>query len=214
MAGRGRPKRATCTATTTKKQRGRRQAAPAKKAPAATSGAKTPDTIMDLLLDLSSRMSATEEVLATHRSKETESNYPPVRSVRDDTDVVQPDWQPINMAECTEGQSPELAQETRRQVARRLKRAPNMHMFYSDEDSDSEEEQAAPKKRRTAIKSGKVRTADTTVLKQILWPHELVYDPSGKPAAYDELPLPLFIQGYLTILVQVSMVAVLPPVGR
>ena len=55
-------------------------------------------------------------------------------------------------------------------------------------------------KRRTAIKSGKVCTADTTVLKQIVWPHELVYDPSGKPAVYNDLPLPLFIQGYLAIL--------------
>ena len=164
MAGRGRPKRAT--ASTTKKQTGRRQAAPARKAPAAATGAQTSDTIMDLLLDLSSRMSATEEVLATHRSKETESNYPPVRSVRDDTGVVQPDWQPNNLAECTEGQPSEVAQETRWQVARCLKRPLNMHNFYSDDDSDSEEEQVAPKKRRTTIKSGKVRTADTTVLRQ------------------------------------------------
>ena len=57
----------------------------------------------------------------------------------------------------------------------------------------------APKKKRTAIKSCKVHTADTTVLKQIVWQHKLVYDPSGKPAAYDELPLPIFIQGYLAI---------------
>ena len=153
---------------------------------------------MDLLWDLSSRMSATEEILATH--KETESKYPPARSVRDDMGIVQPDWQPNNLAVCMEGQPPEMAQETHRQVARRLKRGPNMHNFYSDDDSDSEEEQGAQKKRRTAIKSGKVRTADTTVRKQILWPQELVYDPSGKPAAYDELPLPLFIQGYLAIL--------------
>ena len=58
----------------------------------------------------------------------------------------------------------------------------------------------APNKRRTAIKLGKVCTADTTILKQIVWSHELVYDPSGKPTAYDDLPLPLFIQGYLAIL--------------
>ena len=126
MSGRGRPKRAT--ASTTKKQTGRRQAAPARKAPATTTGAQTSDTIMDLPLDLSSHMSVTEEVLATHRSKETESKYPPGRLVRDDTGVVQPDWQPNNLAECTEGQPPEVAQETRRLVASRLKRAPNMHM--------------------------------------------------------------------------------------
>ena len=75
-----------------------------------------------------------------------------------------------------------------------------MPRCYSEDDSDLEEEQAAPKKRRTAKKLSKVRTADTTVLKQIMWPHELVYDPRGRPAAHEDLPLPLFIQGYLAIL--------------
>ena len=75
-----------------------------------------------------------------------------------------------------------VAQETRWQVAHRLKRAPNMHICYSEDYSDSEEEQVALKWRRPAIKSGKVHTADTTVLKQI------VYDPRGKPAAYNDLP--------------------------
>ena len=66
--------------------------------------------------------------------------------------------------------------------------------------TDSEEEQVTPKNGRTAIKSGKVRTADTTVLKEIVWLQELVYDPSDRPAAYDDLLLPLFIQGYLAFL--------------
>ena len=75
-----------------------------------------------------------------------------------------------------------------------------MPRCYLEDDSDSEEEQVLPKKRRIAIKSGKVHTTDTTVLKQIVWPHKLVYDLSGRPAAYDDLPLLLFIQGYLAIL--------------
>ena len=45
-----------------------------------------------------------------------------------------------------------------------------------------------------------MHTEDTTVLKQIVWPHKLVYDPSSRPAVCDDLPLPLFIQGYLDIL--------------
>ena len=87
------------------------------------------NTIMDLLLDLSTRMSATEELLAMH--KETELKYPPARSVRDDTGDVQPDWQPNNLALCTEGQLPAVAQETRH-----LKRAPNVPICYSEDDSD------------------------------------------------------------------------------
>ena len=56
------------------------------------------------------------------------------------------------------------------------------------------------KRRRITIKSGKLCMADSTVLKQIIWSHELVYGPSGKLAVYDELSLPLLIQGYLVIL--------------
>ena len=36
--------------------------------------------------------------------------------------------------------------------------------------------------------------------RQNLWLHELVYGPGGQPAIYDELLLPLFIQGYLVII--------------
>ena len=97
---------------------------------------------MDLLLDLSSHMA--EEFLAT--LKETESKYPPARSVCDDMGDVQPEWQANNLALCTQGQPPKVAWETRRQVAHHLKRAPNMPRCYSQDDSDSEEEQVPPKK--------------------------------------------------------------------
>ena len=84
-------------ASTANKQTGRRQAVP-DKAAATTNGAQTVNsTIMDILLDLSSCMSVTEELLATH--KETELKYPLARSVRDDMGNVQPDWQPYNLAQ-------------------------------------------------------------------------------------------------------------------
>ena len=38
------------------------------------------------------------------------------------------------------------------------------------------------------------------VVKQITWPHELVYGADGKPAIYEELTLPLFISEYLSVL--------------
>ena len=154
MAGRGQSKRVM--ASTAKKQMGRRQAGPGK-ANATTHGAQTSNgTVMDLLLDLVSHISASEELLAT--LKETESKYPPARSVRDHTGNVQPEWQPNNLALCTEGQPPEVAQEICQQVARHLKRAPKLPRCYSEDDAGSEEEQVPPKKRRIAIKSGKVRT--------------------------------------------------------
>ena len=38
------------------------------------------------------------------------------------------------------------------------------------------------------------------VVKWITWPHELVYGADGKPDMYDELALPLFLSGYLSVL--------------
>ena len=85
-------------------------------------------------------------------------------------------------------------------MVRCLKKAPKTTFYSSDEESDSEEEMVACKRRRITIKSGKVCTADSTILKQIIWSHELVYRPSDKLAVYDELSLTLLIQGYLVIL--------------
>ena len=42
--------------------------------------------------------------------------------------------------------------------------------------------------------------ANINVLKQITWLHELVYGTAGQHTIYDELPLTLFIQGYLVII--------------
>ena len=58
----------------------------------------------------------------------------------------------------------------------------------------------ANKRRRIIIKSGKLCMADSTILKQIIWPNELVYRPGSKPAVYDELSLLYFINAYLAIL--------------
>ena len=74
-----------------------------------------------------------------------------------------------------------------------------MPICYAEDDSDSEEEQVAPKKRkkrRTAIKSGKVHTADTTVLKQIVWLHELVYDPRGMIPVAGQQPMMIYPSHY------------------
>ena len=56
------------------------------------------------------------------------------------------------------------------------------------------------KRRKTIIKSGKLCTADTTVIRRVTWFHELVYRLNGQPTNYDELPLLLFISGYLAVL--------------
>ena len=42
-----------------------------------------------------------------------------------------------------------------------------------------------------------METGATTVLNKMAWPHELVYTLAGKPAAYQNISIPLFGQGYL-----------------
>ena len=38
------------------------------------------------------------------------------------------------------------------------------------------------------------------VVHSITWPHEVVYSSVGKPAVYQELSVPTFMQGYLVVM--------------
>ena len=72
-------------------------------------------------------------------------------------------------------------QETHQQVSRCLKRAPDMNIYYSsDEDSDIKEEMVPRKKRKTALKSCKLHTADAIILKQIVWVMNLSTAPAAR----------------------------------
>ena len=85
-----------------------------------------------------------------------------------------------------------------------MKRAPRAVVYSTDQDSDSKEELVSHKRRKATIKLGKLHTANTTVLKKIMWPQELVYRPNSQPTVYDKLTLHLFISGYLVILESVK----------
>ena len=63
-----------------------------------------------------------------------------------------------------------------------------MDFITSDEDTESGEE-ATPTPEKKALKSGKIRTADSSVLHKAIWPYEVVYTATGKPAEYDDKDL-------------------------
>ena len=44
------------------------------------------------------------------------------------------------------------------------------------------------------------RTRASTVLHKVTWPHEVVYTSEGMPAAYKDLSISLFAQGYLIVI--------------
>ena len=43
-------------------------------------------------------------------------------------------------------------------------------------------------------------TGATMVVKRVNWPHEVVYSVAGKPAAFQDMSLLLFVQGYMIIM--------------
>ena len=65
--------------------------------------------------------------------------------------------------------------------------------------TSDKEEQPAPRWRRP-LKSRLQRTGATTVLNKVTWPYEVVYTSAGKPAADQDISIPLFVQGYLMVM--------------
>ena len=47
------------------------------------------------------------------------------------------------------------------------------------------------------MKSGMHSTRATMVLNKVTWPHEVVYTSVGKPATYEDISIPFFVQGYI-----------------
>ena len=76
-------------------------------------------------------------------------------------------------------------------------------MTMDDDSADEEPATAQPRKHQKAV-SGKLRTADNTVVNQITWPHELIYTPAGQPAVYEYVSPMMFVNGYLEVLARVE----------
>ena len=80
-------------------------------------------------------------------------------------------------------------------------RAPCLSIWATtDHDSGGKEEAQPHPRMRAKITSGRLRTADTPVRKQVLWPHELVFTPNGQLASYDSLSCRAYENGYLSIM--------------
>ena len=72
----------------------------------------------------------------------------------------------------------------------------------TDEGTASEDDETCHTQRRRGLKSGKVRTTDTLIIKRVKWPHEMVFTSQGQPPVYREMSLALFINGYLSVLAE------------
>ena len=87
----------------------------------------------------------------------------------------------------------DVTAEVREKVASHLRWALLLADCTIDEATCSDEDWELQKCFRTLMKSCKVCTADSTIVKHITWPHELVYIVGGQPAVYEEQSLPLFV---------------------
>ena len=76
-----------------------------------------------------------------------------------------------------------IPETARRELARCLMQAPLLDI--STDHSGTDQEPAHRRKKGMPLKSGKVRTADSTVIKRINWTHELVYTSGGEPVTYE-----------------------------
>ena len=72
----------------------------------------------------------------------------------------------------------------------------------TDDDSASDEEQTTPTWKRKGLNCGKLHTADTLVLKRIIWPHKVVYTSTGQPVIYKGKSSIVFVNGYLTVMAE------------
>ena len=91
-----------------------------------------------------------------------------------------------------------MEEQVRMQVEQQM-RSSHPSLAITDNEMDGDEDQL-PATRRSSITSGKLRSADTTAIKKVLWLHELVFTPEGQPAVYKSLSAMAFINGYLTIM--------------
>ena len=66
--------------------------------------------------------------------------------------------------------------------------------------SDMEETSPGTQRSSTTPTMWKLCPADSIVVKDVSWPHEVIFTSEGKPAGYEELSVISFVQGYLTVI--------------
>ena len=85
-------------------------------------------------------------------------------------------------------------------IASHLRGASIVILPTTNEESGSDEDAPVPTRRKAKGTSGKVRTADNTVVNQVTWLHEVIYTCSSEPATYEDFDSMGFVNRYLTVM--------------
>ena len=83
----------------------------------------------------------------------------------------------------------QIEADVRAKITDRLRGAPTTHLHLTDEVSDQAEPAPATAKCKISGVSGKIRTVDTTMVRSVMWPHEVVYSPTVQRIMYEHIIL-------------------------
>ena len=133
---------------------------------------------MNALGILSTGIAATEEKLSASSKSASEASLPTGGATRD---TLPPR---LHWMSCRASKS--IKEQVRARIADMLRGALAAYLPTTDEDSGQGEPTQASGRRSNSV-SGKLRTANTTVVHHVTWSHEVIYSPSAHPAIYDQL---------------------------
>ena len=133
------------------------------------------NTVLDMLVDICSRLSATKHFVdevradkaaeATHRNKSSSCTCQTTKTSRAHTRR----WQTPNKPQQPAAASvADISDAVRAQVANQMRGVPVMDFITSDGDPESGEE-ATPAPSKKALKLGKIRTSDSSILQKVVW---------------------------------------------
>ena len=99
----------------------------------------------------------------------------------------------MGQAPDVHNQELDLSEEVHHKVAKRMKQLPVFTETTTVNDSMSEDEEQPITLQRKPLKSGMHQTGTHMVVGKVTWPHKVVYTKARKPAAYQNMSLPLFM---------------------
>ena len=143
--------------------------------------------VMTPIKTLSTQVAVNEERLVTQTQQGTSSFSVNIPYTSSDTRV------PENEPETVPPFPPEtdalqgLEDTVRARIAERLQGVPAGCLPGTDEDADHDYPPNVVAGHLKHGSSGKLRTADTVVVKTLTWPHEVLYTPSAHPIVYDNI---------------------------
>ena len=85
-----------------------------------------------------------------------------------------------------------------------LQGAADAHLPINDNESDQEEPIQAADRSWSPVVSGKLWTADTTMVRSVTLPHEVVYSPTAQPVVYQHISTMAFVDSFITVMSQES----------